>query len=62
MGFIDNDHAVLREQRIGEQFPDDHTVGHVLDAGIAGRLFVETNSVSDNLTQRRTLLLGDTSS
>ena len=57
--FIDDDDFVLREERVGERFGEEHPVGHQLDDGGVAGFFVKTHLVANGITERGIELLGD---
>ena len=59
MRLIDDDDFVLREERVGEGFGEEHPVGHQLDDGAVAGFFVKAHLIADGVAERGFQLLGD---
>ena len=56
---IDDDDFVLREERVGEGFGEEHPVGHQLDDGAVAGFLVKAHLIADRAAKRRIQLFGD---
>ena len=60
VGLIEYNDRVLREEGVGHSLTEEHTVGHVLNARLLAADILETNSVTDLVSEGNVHLLGDT--
>ena len=59
MSLVENDARVLAHVRIDESLSKQQTVGHVLDLGIRSSAVLESNGVTDVLSESTSDLLSD---
>ena len=56
---IDDDDFVLREERVGKGFGEQHAVGHQLDDGGVAGFFVKAHLIADGIAERGVQFFGD---